>query len=518
MEQALCQFDSNFTWNMCLTYPTGTLLEVMSTSGDSSSAFSSTSTTATPSIDRTPSINQAELTHIEDAKTISLPDSSTDSAVILFSSSTSNFELQEHAMPPLSSTTTSESMENMTQQRKVMSLDAVSLDEEVEVGELSKKDNAKSAFEITSVRPANTDDHDRSGVRNPVSNDSLRVILPDKGELGECEESILVADDKRQVLTTDVEDSTMQAKAHSMVGSDSTKVEEQQLRVKNEGCKSNSTSATQGSNVTPSGAAVLSEDLATGGTLAHPVSSNVSSGTGGGGGGAVAGNGSSVQPNRFRRVNQYDRGRWTVRDTLISEEQAEMTTSVPVRRYYPYQQHQQQDQSSSDTVINGTLPRIIQQHQRMEHTTDVTQFQASSLLGMLLGVGGGGGGGLGLSDVTSDKDSSSIHMDRSSTAAETISRNTSMSSIVAPEKSIDEDESEVDSISGVGCSAISNSVQGHEHDLSNMPTAAPSQPPGLATLSVGAVPPPSLTTIYREEQSVLLATASGESGKESIYE
>ena len=381
------------------------------------------------------------------------------------------------------------------------------VDEEVEVGELFKKDNAKSAFEITSVRPANTDDHDRGGIRNPVSNDSLRVILPEKGESGESDCSLITVDDKRQVLTTDLEDSMMKAKAHALVGSDPTQDEE--LRVKKEVGKKSNTNITQRSNVIPSGAAVISEDLGTGGSLGHPVNTNATSGTGGGGGGAaVAGNGSSVQPNRFRRVNQYERGRWTVRDSLVTEEQAETTTaaSAPPRRYQPYQ-HQQQDQSGSDTMSNSIpAPRTIQQQQqRVEQMTDLPQHQVSSVLV-----------GLGLSDATSDKDSSSIQMDRNSTAAETLSRNTSLSSIIAPEKSIDEDESEVDSISGGGCGAISNLIQSHEQELSDTPTA--SQPPVLTTLSVGAVPPPSSTTINREEQSLLPATASGESGKDFNYE
>lgn len=506
--------DSKFTWNMCLTSPTRAHLEGMSTSGDSSLA-SSSSTSATPSTDKnkTPSVNHADITNSKDVKTS--PDSRTDSSVIQLSSSSSDFELQEHTMPPpLSSSAISESIENMTRQREVTSFGAISLDEEV--SELSKKDNAKSAFEITSVRLANTDDHERSGARNPVSNDSLRVVLPGKGESGESEDSIVMTDDALLGLTTSLEGSMMQAEVHFVVGADTAQDDEQ---AKNEIRSESNSNVTPGPNVPSLGTATLPEDLTTGGALAHPVNSAVTSSSGGGGVGAVAMavNGSGVQPNRFRRVNQYERGRWTVRDSLVTEEQAETTTTSapPTQLARPLQQ--QQEQSNSDITSNGTPPRTMNQLQRVELTTDPTHIQTSTELGMLPGIRGGG------FDATSDKDSSSVHMDRSSTAAETLSRNTSMSSIIAPEKSVDGDEilhdSEVDSVSGGGGGAILNSVQSNEQELSDTPTTALTQPPVLLTLSVGAVPPPSLTAIPREEQQPpLQVTTSGESGKDSNYE
>ena len=486
----------SLSWNMCLTFREKAHLEVMS-SGDSS-LHPSVSTSSTLKIDIvSPTVSQSELN--EDVNANLGPQR--DSSVIRSSSSSSDLEGHEN---PLSSSATLEINQSL-QQRDVSSLDGSSFYEEG--SDLTKKDNAKSAFEITSVRPA-TDDHDRSVVRNPVSTDSLRETLQGelggKREAGESDDSIMTpSSEKPQTLSTaDLDDSTS-TKPLFLVGSP----DEDECRVANDVCITTGVNANQRLRM-----ATLPEDPM---ISANPVGTNASSNTsvvvlGGGGVKTMVGNGSNFQPNRFRRVNQYERGRWTVRDSLVTEEQGETmatTTSLQASQNTKQFPHhvRQPDAVGGEGLSNGTSPRSV--HQRLEPTADPSHLQMSTELGNLPGYVGGEVGGLGLSDATSDKDSSSVHMDRSSTAAETLSRNTSMSSIV-PEKSIDGEEllqdSEVESISGAagvggGGGGMANAhPHNQEQDLGELSTST--HPPVIPTSSVGAVAPPSSTILPRHNE------------------
>lgn len=391
-------------------------------------------------------------------------------------SSVSDFDLHEQSMMP-SNSTTSDSFENMAPEVKSL--------EGEEVGEILKRENAKSAFEITSFRPA-TDDLDKSGAGRPMSTDSL--TLHTVMEKGESEETVVTPSKKHQLTDT-------QAEA-SLPNNTSAKPAEQQtlanelVEVINE--------VTQG-NVSPKTVPIIPEESASK-SSALPASGMA----------AQPGNGAGVQPNRFRRVNQYERGRWTIRDSLVTEEQAE---GLP-----PHQQQQPEGLNSRQSSLqstkhqdssessNGTTPPLKPTQPRSDSTTsslDPPQHHIPMELNPLSGITGGGLA----PDSTSDKDSSSIHMDRSSTAAETLSRNTSMSSIVALEKSVDGDELlrdiDADSMSGI----IGNQNSSQDQEVNDMPLVSP-QPPVIPTSSSGAVPPPSSTAIPREEQPGASSTGS----------
>ena len=253
----------------------------------------------------------------------------------------------------------------------VASLDAVSI--ESEVGEL-KKESAQSAFEITSVEPAPDDDLDTTGGRaQPTSMDdsSLRIKL----ESGESEEeNVSLSEDVHTPapMPGDVEPSA----ATSSVGVFS-------------------------SGLSSSSAVDLSRLQQT----------------------SASGNGPSVQPGggRFRKVNKYARGRWTVRDMERTEERSGSELAA---------RHTSQSGVGSRTSISEVglgSPSIGRRGEQLEslHSRSGSELgQASSASMSAIG---------GTSDNISDKDSTSIHLDRSSTAADTLSRNTSLSSINAPD-------------------------------------------------------------------------------------
>lgn len=446
-------------------------------SGDSTAVVPST--TPTSSDTHTPPSNREFTINVQDtltqAETATKVNSSSKGNSV--SSSSSELGPQEPSNSSLA-----ESVDSMGRSiREVTSLDAGSFEEDI--GEMLRRDNARSAFEIMSFRPADQDDLDKSGTRRPVSTDSLGLnTVQEKGESGGSEDSMTIPSSEPHPLSDSQKDSSNPS-THSkadFVEQGTPPVSEQSESI---------TEVVQGASASsPKTLPTISDETAS------KSSSHIASGVMAG-----AVNGSSVQPNRFRRVNQYERGRWTVRDSLVTEEHAEglpsqhaLSESSNLQQSAPHSTRHQDCNSDSSS---GTPP-LKPAHQRsdpggMSTSTEPTHSQYYSDLGEVRG------GGLPPIDGISEKDSSSIHMDRSSTAAETLSRNTSLSSIVALEKSVDGDELlrdiDTDSMSG-----NQNSTT-HEQEMNDLTLISP-QPPVVPTSSAGAVPPPSSTTISRDEQ------------------
>jgi hypothetical protein len=408
------------------------------------------------------------------------------------SNNSSDFNVHEHSAT-LSNSNTLDVMAPGI--REVTSLGAE------EVGEL-RRENAQSAFEITSFRPA-TDDADKSMTGRPMSTDSLTLhTVPEKGE---SDESLATPTSKHhQIIDTQSEPMLQERDTAANVPERETATNERLDVIGNE--------ASQGTVVASSPKLVP--------TVTDEPGSKPSTHTTGAA--AQSGNGAGVQPNRFRRVNQYERGRWTIRDSLVTEEAAEgMQRQQPSEGLNPQQsplmstKHHLQHQDSGETS-NGSTPPLKPAHQRSDSamaSSETPQPVPAEVTPPLSGITGGGLG----PESASDRDSSSIHMDRSSTAAETLSRNTSMSSILAPEKSVDGDEIlrdiDVDSVNGI----TGNQSSSQDQDLSDVPVVSPQptvlamisssagvasspQPPIVTTSSSGAVPPSSYTGLPREEQ------------------
>ena len=254
---------------------------------------------------------------------------------------------------------------------EVASFDAVSL--ESEVGEL-KKESAQSAFEITSVEPAPDDDLDTTGRGQPASMDDSTLRM--KLESGSEEDTISLVEEQQtpSMVTYDMDQ------------------------------------AASGGGLASSSAADL--------TRMHHHS--------------ASGNGPSVQPGggRFRKVNKYTRGRWTVRDMETTEERSGSDSS----------RHTSQSGSKMSVFEMGS-PSVSRKADQLEPL----HSRSGSELGQASGTSVTSG--QGAADNISDKDST--HLDRSSTAAETLSRNTSMSSINAPdERSTDVDIDTTVTVSG----------------------------------------------------------------------
>lgn len=438
-------------------------------SGDTAVVPSSTTNSDTNKLPPSNVAEAIEQDHIDEQGHID-PGSSLDSdkqGKANLPSSVSDFDLHEQSQMP----SNSNSLESM----------APSLEAE-EVGEILKRENAKSAFEITSFRPA-TEDLDKSGAGRPTSTDSL--TLHTVIEKGESEETVIASSKKPQLTNTHPEDSPPNNTNGKPVEKETPANE--LLEVGNEASQGNVASS-------PKTVPTIPEEPASK-PSAHPQSGTA----------AQPGNGAGVQPNRFRRVNQYDRGRWTIRDSLVTEQQSEgllphQQQSLPSEGMNSRQSslHSTKHQDSSESS-NGTTPPLKSTQQRFDATTmgpvEPPQLQIPTELNTLSGITGGGLA----PDSTSDRDSSSIHMDRSSTAAETLSRNTSMSSIVAPEKSVDGDELlrdiDADSMSGI----MGNQNSSQDQEVNDMPMVSP-QPPVVATSSSGAVPPPSSTALPRDDQ------------------
>ena len=307
------------------------------------------------------------------------------------------------------------------------SLDAVSI--ESEVGEL-KKESAQSAFEITSVEPAPDDDLDTTGGRvQPASmDDSTLKIKLESGDSAE-EDTISLSEDQQRTpkMPSDAE---------------------------------------------PSGSGALSSS--SGVDLSRSQQSS------------ATGNGPSVQPGggRFRKVNKYARGRWTVRDMETTEERS--GTEMATRHM---------SQGAGGTRINvlepgSGSPSIVRRTEQQEslHSRSGSELGQASNASLITGGGGAP------SDNVSDKDSTSVHLDRSSTAADTLSRNTSLSSINAPDDRSTDVDIDAQTISVVGDMAEPTVTSGVAPTLASVGTdvTAPSYPPphtssALASSSESAV-------------------------------
>ena len=293
----------------------------------------------------------------------------------------------------------------------VASLDAVSI--ESEVGEL-KKESAQSAFEITSVEPAPDDDLDTTGGRiQPTSMDDSTLKI--KLESGDSEEeSVSLSEDQQHTpkMPSDIE---------------------------------------------PSGSGALSSSSGVDLSRNQQIS--------------AMGNGPSVQPGggRFRKVNKYTRGRWTVRDMETAEERS--GTEVAAR-------HASQGAGGSRINIlepgsgSPSIGRRTEQQESLHSRSGSELGQASNASTI---TGGGGAP----SDNVSDKDSTSVHLDRSSTAADTLSRNTSLSSINAPDDRSTDVDIDTQTASNIGEMTEPTVTAGVAPTSASVATAAtvPSHPP-----------------------------------------
>lgn len=219
---------------------------------------------------------------------------------------------------------------------------------------------------------------------------------------------------------------------------------------------------------------------------------------------AVGGNGPNVQlgASRFKRVNNYVRGRWHVRDTSEPEERPE--SSELLRQMGP----KTTAESSSVATFSPMVPR--RSTLTTEHSETSQHSRTSSDVGQSLPVpaGGVGGGGQrelrdgGEGDSSSDRDA---HLDRNSTAADTLSlsRNTSFSSIATAgeQKSIDGDEH----LRDTDTESVASSVPGGTTpDLREPATTHPPPPQSTQTAAtVTAAPVPAVTSSVAASSSTL---------------
>ncbi len=195
---------------------------------------------------------------------------------------------------------------------------------------------------------------------------------------------------------------------------------------------------------------------------------------------SATGNGPSVQPGggRFRKVNKYTRGRWLVRDMETTEERLGAEAAA---------RHLSQGAGGSRINVlepGSGSPSIGRRTDQQEslHSRSGSELGQAPNTSMITG---GGGGGVP-SDNVSDKDSTSVHLDRSSTAADTLSRNTSMSSINAPDDrstDVDIDTQTVGNVGEMAESAVSAGV---------VPTSASGG--GALAVTAASHPPPHTTT------------------------
>ena len=300
--------------------------------------------------------------------------------------------------------------------------DVASLDAvslESEVGEL-KKESAQSAFEITSVEPAPDEDLDATGGRiQPTSMDDS--TLKTKLESGDSEEDTVSLSEDQQ-----------------------------------------HTPKMPSSDADPGGSF---------GTLSS--SSGVDLSRSGGQQSSATGNGPSVQPGggRFRKVNKYTRGRWIVRDMETTEER--LGSEVATRHL-------------SQGGTGGSRINVLEPGSgspsigRRTDQPESLHSRSGSELGQASTITGGGGAP---SDNVSDKDSTSVHLDRSSTAADTLSRNTSLSSINAPDDRSTDVDIDTQTVGNVGGEVSESAVAGGVAPSSTLASGGSIHPPLHTTTS-----------------------------------
>jgi len=169
-------------------------------------------------------------------------------------------------------------------------------------------------------------------------------------------------------------------------------------------------------------------------------------------------------PSRFKRVNTYDRGRWTIKDLANTEESQKDSKGA--------QKSGQESPLNTLALRKNILPEY----------TDVYS-QIGGELGPLTSSSGM------LTDLNSEKDSAGSVIDRSSTAAESgLSRKSSLSSILP------DDHFETESVA-----SASGSTAGKDRDTPESSSqATPNVPPTTA-----------LALVTREEQHLSSASDTG---------
>ena len=347
-----------------------------------------------------------------------------------------------------------ESTDDLKQMRgEVASLDAVSL--EGDLGE--KKEHAKSAFEIMSVVIGDDLDNSAVNYRNPTSaDDSLRNSIISKGESGSEEDAVSISEDNR--VEASIPD---------------TLPEHEQTPVNIITPPISEGSSVQ--SVPSSTQQVLPDADIT--TYVIPVTTSAPLPTQ-----AVVvssqGNGAGVQPgpSRFKRVNKYDRGRWIVKD-MANTEETQMDPKNP--------QKGSERSNSQEYPTSSVLSPAISRKTTMSEYSDGEFGPLASTSGIGF-----------LSETQIDKDNASSQFDRSSTAAEsTLSRNTSLSSILNPDEHYQGVETE-------SVTSASGSVVGRDRDT---PEAALStqqvsqQPQQVNSTSSSTVNVPVTSLVPREE-------------------
>ena len=371
----------------------------------------------------------------------------------------------------------------------------------------SKEENALSAFAITSVLPADHDDLESSmaqQTRLPASTDdsiTLQTTAALRGDSSE-EDSISLSEEQKVVaasnslpVVTQEHSHTAQEDSRSVdtptpaaTSSPSEPPSATTTVVEPAPTQSASSSTLVPMASVPSVALASTDSLSsvdepssrTTSSLAAASMSNI---------GAGSANGPSVQPgaSRFRKINNYVRGRWMIRDTTAPEDHRAgegsggggSTSSCDSR--YP---GSGRSSNAQDPPTTGSASPIIGHRRPTNELSDALHTRSTSDLGNLIGGGGGVGLGLMVSSpciATSDSDRDS-HVDRSSTAADTLSRNTSLSSIPPMEKSIDGDD-HLREVETESVASASGSVRDTPENTGGAPS---SQAPAIAATAADA--------------------------------
>ena len=284
--------------------------------------------------------------------------------------------------------------------------------------------NAKSAFEITSVDPV------------PADNDDLESSILQKG--ASADES----------LKTKIR---MRSKGESISEEESVSPLQELKTGGNPGSTTNPIDDDHTSKDAHSDAFAADHDAAPAHSVLIASSGAQSSQLLSQGAAGSTGNGPTLQHglSRFRRVNQYSRGRWMVRDRTEPEEKPDCEPRGPTPGL-------KMDSSSfGSSASTPLLPQRKAQpiaeapeHFHAHSASDLTQVSSTSSAP---------------SDSVSDKDSSSIPVDRSSTT------DTSFSSIITTDKSTDGDESVRDSEHELAAVRDISESSISLHPLTNLP-------------------------------------------------
>lgn len=207
---------------------------------------------------------------------------------------------------------------------------------------------------------------------------------------------------------------------------------------------------------------------------------------------SATGNGPSVQPGggRFRKVNKYTRGRWIVRDMETTEERSGTEVAT---RHVP--------QGTGGSRINVLEPSAGSPSigRRTVEQPESLHSRSGSELGQASTIPGGGGGGVP-SDNVSDKDSTSMHLDRSSTAADTLSRNTSLSSINAPDDRSTDVDIDTQTVGSVGEQVP---------QVSEPTTLTAGMAPVLASVSTSTTTAPSHPPLHTTSSAMMTSSSEG---------